>query len=229
MATSGVTSLVLTARDVIKFALGKLNAIPIGQDPDITEMEPCILELNLMLKGWETKGPHLWRNTFSTLNLTANTPSYSMTADNPLRIVEMRYRYPDGHDLPMKRLSRIQYTSLPVKASNGIPTQYYFDPQENGQTLYIWPVPQVVTTDALAFTFQRRFQIVQSLNNTLDIPQEWLDTVGYNLAERLLPNYGVESQSAARIERTSQGLLRAAKAFDRPAFVQFVPEYRPTR
>lgn len=227
MATSGVTALNLVARDIIIFALRKLNAIPVGQVPDNNELVPIVTDLNLMIKGWEVNGPHLWRNVFSSLQLTANTQSYSMTADNPLRIVECRYRYPSGIDLPMKRISRILYANLPLKSSTGVPTQYYFDPQETSQTIFIWPVPSIVTTDSLQYTFQRRFQMCQTPNDSIDIPQEWLHTVGYNLAEVLLPTYGLETQSAQRIEQTSQRLLRKAKSFDRPAFVQFMPEYRP--
>ncbi len=227
MSTSGVTSLVLTARDVITFALRKLAVLTLGQTPDYNELAPCLLDLNLMLKGWETQGPHLWRNTLSTVPLTPNTQSYGLASDNPLRIVECRYRYPDGHDLPMKRLSRIQYMNLPLKNSAGYPTQYYFDPQESSQTLYVWPVLQSVTTDLFVYTFQRRFQMVESPNDNIDIPQEWLNTVGWCLADALLPVYGVETQSAQKIAMEAAGLLRKAKAFDRPAFVTFMPEYRP--
>ena len=227
MTLSGQTSLVLNANAVITFALRKLGAVAIGQTPDYNEVAPCLTELNLMLKGWEVNGPHLWRNVFSTFPATVNTLSYSLTADNPLRIVEVRYRYPDGHDLPMKRLSRIQYANLPIKSSSGIPTQYYFDPQESSQTLFVRPVLQTVTTDQFAYTFQRRFQICSSPNNTIDIPQEWLQTVGYCLAKELIPNYGIMGEIAARINGRADELHRKAKAFDRPAFMQFMPEYRP--
>ena len=226
MTTSGVTSLVLNAGQIITFALRKLGVVSIGQDPDYNEVAPCLLELNMLLKNWETAGPNLWRNTLGSIPLVANTPSYSMTAGNPLRLVEVRYRYPDGHDLPLIRMSRIQYMRLPLKTSNGSPTQFYFDPQETLQTIYLWPVLKLVSTDQLVYTFQRRFQTCQTPSDTVDIVQEWLATVGYSLAEALLPNYGVGGERAIRIENSARALRRQAKAFDRPAFVQFRPEYR---
>ncbi len=227
MSTSGVTALPLTARDVITFALRKLGVVSIGQTPDYNELAPVLLDLNMMLKSWETAGPYLWCNTAGSMAITPNTQSYSMTADNPLRLVEVRYQYPDGHILPMMRLSRIQYMQLPLKNSNGIPVQWYFDPQELSQTLYVWPVLQTVTTDALVYTFQRRFQMCESPNDSLDVPEEWLFTVGYSLAEIMLPNYGVGGEEAARIERIAMGLRKKAKASSRPAFVQFMPQHRP--
>jgi hypothetical protein len=59
MTTSGSTVITLTAREVITYALGELNAVPIGQEPPIEEMLPCLRKLNVMLKGFEVKGPHL--------------------------------------------------------------------------------------------------------------------------------------------------------------------------
>jgi len=226
MTTSGVTALNLTARDVIEFALRDINAIPIGQDVDIAEAKPILLMLNMMLKGWQTSGPHLWRVTEGSVAITANAMSYSLVADNPLRLKEVRFRYADGHDLPMKNLSRTKYVTLPVKNSQGIPTQWYFDPQEITQTLYIWPVLASPTTEKLIYTYQRRFQICQSLNDSIDIPEEWLDTVGYNLAKRLLPRYGQTGETAQQIRDMADRLLRKAKAFDRPDFVSFMPERR---
>lgn len=229
MTLSGQTQLALTARDVITFAMSKCGVLAIGQAPDNNETAPILIELNLMLKDWENNGPHLWRNTLGSAPLIANAQSYALTTDNPLRIVECRYRYPDGHVLPMKRLSRHQYMDLPLKNSSGYPTQYYFDPQQGSQTLYVWPVLQRITTDAFVYTFQRRFQVCASPNNSIDIPEEWLQTVGYCLAELILPNYGVTGETAQRVETMAQKLHRKAKAFNRPDFVQFMPEYRPSR
>ena len=227
MTTSGVTTLTMTAREVIEFALGELNAVPIGQESDITELAPILRKLNVMVKGWEVKGPHLWRTGDGSTQLVAGQGDYSLTLDNPLRIKEVRYRYPDGHDLPMVKMSRTQYETLPNKNSAGVPTQWYFNPQSTYQVLFIWPVPRVVTTDTLRYSYQQRFQICQTLDDDVDIPTEWLDTVGMNLAARLLDAYGSEGESAARIEKEAALLLRAAKAFDRPDFVCFMPSGRP--
>jgi hypothetical protein len=154
------------------------------------------------------------------------TAGYDLTTDNPIRIKEIRYRYPDGHDLPMRILSRTQYMTLPNKYSAGVPTQWYFNPQDVAPMLYVWPVLTTVTTDKFIYSYQRRFQMCQTLDDDIDTPPEWLDTIGMCLAARLLPGYGVEGESAQRIERIAALLLRDAKAFDRAPFVQFMPEYR---
>jgi hypothetical protein len=233
MTTSGTTSLSLTARDIITFALGKISASPIGQAPAETEIAGVIMELNLMLKEWEFDSPHLWRQTLGEQTLSPATGSYSLVTDNPLRVMECRYRYPttsvtsEQRDLPMEEMGRDAYMELPVKLSPGsIPTMWYFDPQETSQTLYIWPVPTNPTTDKLVYTYQRRFQIVTNLSDSIDVPQEWLATVGYGLASRLVDDYGLEGASAQRIIARAEELKRKAEAFDREGFVRFMPNYR---
>jgi len=226
MTTSGLTGLPLVAQDVINFALRKLAVVPIGQSAPIGEMEPLLGDLNLMIKGWETTGPHLWRKTFSSIAITPLTQSYSLASDNPLRLEEVRFQYSDGHQMPMIEMSRVQYITLPLKNSQGYSTQWYFDPQETGQTLYVWPILASPTTEQIAYTFQRRFQMCQKLTDSIDIPQEWLFCVGYSFAEMLLPNYGIDGESAARIEKAATELRAEAKKFDREDFVQFMPQYR---
>jgi hypothetical protein len=236
MTTSGIVSLSLTARDIIYFALRKINATSIGVDPAAAEVDPVTIELNLMLKEWEVLGPHLWRHTEGNITLVADASSYSLATDNPIRLVEVRYRYPptsltaDQRDLPMEMMTREQYKSFPVKLTAGSPpTQWYFDPQETTQTLYIWPVPSVVSGDKIVYTYQRRFQIVTNLSQTLDVGQEWLSTVGYNLAARLVPTYGIETKTADVILGMADRLLTKAKSFDREDVVHMMPAYRGRR
>jgi len=236
MTTSGVTTLNLTARDVINWSMRKLNVIAIGQDPAENEVDPIILELNMMLKEWETRGPHLWRQTEGSVTLTANTPAYSLITGSPLRLSEVRYRYPptadptSQRDLPMEPMTREQYKTLPVKLTNGSPpTQWMFDPQESAQTLYVWPVPSVVAGDTLVYTYQRRFQVIQNLNNSIDIPEEWLSTVAYNLASRMVMTYGVETKTGDTVMAIAADLLLKAKSFDREDLVHMSPAYRYRR
>jgi hypothetical protein len=236
MTTSGTTTLTLTARDIIYFALRKINAAPIGQDPSPGEVDPVTIELNLMLKECQIHGPNLWRHTEGSVTLVANTPSYSLTVDNPLRLVEVRYRYPptsnpaEQRDLPMEMMTREQYKTLPVKLTGGSPpTQWYFDPQESTQTLYVWPVPIVVSGDTIQYTYQRRMQVITNLSQTLDIPEEWLSTVGYALAARLVPTYGIESKTGDTIMSIASDLLLKAKSFDREDVIHMMPVWRGRR
>jgi hypothetical protein len=95
--------------------------------------------------------------------------------------------------------------------------------------LYVWPVPSVVAGDTIVYTFQRRFQIIRNLNDSIDIPEEWLSTVAYNLAARLVMTYGVETKTGDAIAATAADLLLKAKSFDREDLVHMQPVYRYRR
>jgi hypothetical protein len=236
MTTSGVTAYNPTARDVCTFALRKIGAASIAQDVSEAEISPVLDELNLMLKEWEHYSPNLFRHNEGSVAVVANAPSYSLTSGNPLRLVEVRYRYPptsnpaDQRDLPMEQMTLEQYRTLPVKLTNGSPpTQWFFLPQESGQTLYVWPVPAVATGDLIVYTYQRRFEIVTDLSQTLDFPEEYLTAVVYNLASRLVVTYGVETKTGDNIIAMASELLLKARSFDREDYVHMMPVYRYRR
>lgn len=225
MATSGTTTYGLTAREVITYALRKINLVADGEDASAESAERARIELNDMLKTWQ-RHASVWRLTEGSLTPVANTASISLSSLRPHRIIDCRYRNTSGTDLPMNEMTRQEYHRLPVKTTTGTPTNFYFDPQRDVGTLYIWPVLATVSTETIQTTYQRRFEDVTDLGETLDIAQDAHETVKLNLAARLADDYG---RSGAHIDRVIQ---RAAMLYedmmdaDRPEVVRFVPERR---
>lgn len=216
MALSGSVDFSINARELITKTLRKLNVLGLPQALDADEAEDVRVELNMMLKGWQRSGPHLWKKTEGSVMLTNATASYDLTATlNPLRILSMRYRDTASRDLPMRPFTREDYFDLPLKTSSGIPTQYYFDPQRGAPTLYVWPVKATITTETLRVTYQKRIDDIDDLSNDIDIPQEHFDVLMYALAERLLDDYGIEGEAAQRIMLRSQSLLQSAMDWER--------------
>jgi hypothetical protein len=224
LATSGSIDFTLTARDVVEYALRKIGALDITQTADADEAAAALVELEVMLKEWALTGPYLFTKRETSQTLVAATASYSLSSTKPIRFLEARYRDVNGRDLPMEELTREEYLELPLKTSQGIPTTFYFDPQPNSWTLYVWPVLAAATTEAVRYSYQRRIEDVDDLNNDLDIPQEWLSTVGYALAARLLDDYGIADVVAERIIARSEAMLASARAFQRDTRVMFQPE-----
>lgn len=224
MALSGSYDFTLTARQVITFALRKCNILGLGEDPDADQAKDARILLNLMLKDWSIKGPHLWKKTEGAVTLTNATASYDLFGGlNPLRILSARYRDVNSIDLPMTPMVRDDYFDLPQKASTGIPTTYYFDPQRGAPTLYVWPVKATITTETVRVTYQKRFDDVDTLDNDIDIVQEWLLTVGYNLASLLLDDYPIEGKESDRIITRAEILKSEAMDYDREDMLQFCP------
>jgi hypothetical protein len=225
MSTSGSTDYSLTARQVIEYALRKINVTANGNTPSSEVADDALVELNVMLKEW-MKYDSIWRLTETSLTPTADTASISMSSANPYRVIDVRYRNTDSIDLPMMELTRQEYYDIPQKTSTGTPTSWYFDPQRATNTLYIWPVLDSVTTETLRVTYQRRYEDVDDLSNEIDVPQEHLAVVGYNLASRLADRYGKSGLHVDRIVARAESMLEDILDADRPEVIRFVPESR---
>jgi hypothetical protein len=202
--------------------LKKIRVLTHGEDLSAEDAQTALEELNLMLKGLQLEAPSLWRQTDGAVTLVAETASYVLTP-RPFRVVEARYRSADGIDLPLCPFVRQEYIDMPLKSSAGVPTSYYVDYQRAAATMYLWPVPSVVTTETIRYTSQRVFEDLDSLNDDIDIPQEYLETVGYQLAARLTDTYGKDEP---RVVQRAEYLLAIASQADREDYVQFIPERR---
>ena len=225
MSTSGSINYGFTARQAITFALRKLRVLGAGDDPSSDQSEDAMIELNLLLKEW-MKYESLWRMTEGSITLVASTYSYALStaATIPHRVISARYRDANSRDLPMELMTREDYYNLPLKSTNGIPTQYWVDYQLSYPTFYIWQGLASVTTETIKYTYQRKFEDIDSLDNDIDIRQEHFAVVGYNLADRLIDDYAVPASTAARIPIRAGQLLEEALDEDREDFIQLMPQ-----
>ena len=224
MATSGTQVYDLKAREIVEYALEKINILAKGEPLDVRQSKPAVRELNVMLKEWMVY-PAIWRITEGFVNVAANVGSYALTP-RPYRIIDMRFRQASGIDIPMVELTRQEYYDLPRKDTTGVPTQWYFDPQQATSSVYIWPVPATVTTETLRVTYQRFIEDVTDLDQNVDITSEWLSTLGYNLAARITDDYGRSGEAINRIIARAEALFDKMQDHDRPEIIRFVPERR---
>jgi hypothetical protein len=226
MSTSGTASFTLTAAQVITYALKKIGVVRAGGAATGEAAEDARLELEMMLKEWALTGPCLFTRREGSAALTANTQSYALSDTMPLRILHARYRDASGRDTPMDALTREEYFGLPLKASRGVPWQYYFDPQGAASALYVWPVLPAVNGETIEYTYQRRIEDIGAVTNSIDIPQEWLSTLGYGLAARLLDDYGIADAIGGRIRERAQSLRQLAMDYEREDTAYFMPDAR---
>ena len=170
----------------------------------------------------------------ATLTDDADTDGYVYTyttkCERPLKLLQAR-RTSDllgtPIDLPMRILERPEYFELTNKSSSSTPLQVYHDPQLNVGYFYLWPTPSD-ETEVIRFTFSRRIEDVDTLANTMDVPQEWLEAIIWNLAARL----SFHSSSPPMDERA--GLIAVAQdmkdkldGWDREyGSVSFSPDYQ---
>lgn len=78
MASSGSTDFTRTRDQLVKGSLRLIQVIASGETPSSEEIEDGSEALNMMVKGWQAEGIHLWTNKEATLFLAKSTASYSL-------------------------------------------------------------------------------------------------------------------------------------------------------
>jgi hypothetical protein len=233
VTTSGTVSYDLVTSEIIDKAFRILGKSSEGEALSARMYEDGRTSLNLLLKTWGTM-EHLWTKTERSLTLVANTAAYVLTP-KPGRVLSVRRRYTYGTsvtDIPLNEMSRQEYMEMPVKTSSpSTPNSWYYDPQATTGTLYVWPAPStaVVTENTLQITYLRRIEDMNATGDSLDMPQEWLQAVIWNLADELETEYPVnDPRLAAKIAGKAVQLKAMLKSWDtEPASLYMQPEYQP--
>lgn len=220
MAVSGSTDYISTGTQIVTNARRLLGIHAEEESLASHELETGINFLTMMLKDWQVD-PDLgtWLETQGSLSLSDSDGSYTFQAAGdfttvPFEIKQVRISHDGGNEIEMTRLSREEYYRLPDRTTEGFPTQWFYDRQRDGGTLYVWPEPDDADYD-LTFTYRRRIMDVDAGTDNLDIPPEWEWAVVNNLAVLLIPVYGRGgTAAAAQVITQAEVSLNKLKAFD---------------
>ena len=229
MSTSGSIDFGLTTNTIIEKAFNILGVAADGEALSARQYEDGRLSLNLMVKSWGAK-EHLWLRTTRSVTLVAAQADYTLTP-KPMRVIEARRKVTSSSiETPLMEWARQTYIEQPNKTISSIPTAFYYEPQRDAGTLYLWPTPSAATASAMTveLTYLRRMDDFDASNNDPDLPQEWLEALVWNLANRLEPEYPVnDPRLAQKIEMRAEMMLAEIEAFDtEPASLFLQPDTR---
>lgn len=218
MTVSGTTAFSMSVSDVVTFARGMLGIQDEEELLTATDLARGTTVLNMMLHSWQADGVQTWVLTEGSFALAQGDYDYVFGAGGtfttvPVEITDVRITR-SSQDLPMNRMSREEYQSLPVKDTQGYPTQWYFDRQREGGTFYVWPAPDS-TGGTIRLTYRRYINDAGNGTNTLDLPTEWLEAITSNLAIRLSPYYGgIDPQRLSEVKELASVTYNVLKSFD---------------
>ena len=150
---------------------------------------------------------------------------YTTAMSKPLRISDCRVLQDDGTEREMREISRKTYFNFINKALTGTPNQFYVDYQRDHAQIYVYPTP-VDSSSRLRITYKRIIEDFDSSTDTADLPQEWLETIVYNLAVRLAPKYHKEEKvvTGTGIALLAAQTLETLKGWDsEKASLKFIP------
>lgn len=150
---------------------------------------------------------------------------YTTALAKPLRITNCRILREDGTEVEVREESRTRYMNYVNKTLPGRPNQFYADYQRDHVQLYLYPTPNN-ENDRLVFSCKRIIEDFDDSTDTPDLPQEWLETIVYNLAVRLAPKYHKEEKvvTGTGIAMLAAQTLELLKGWDsEKTSLKFVP------
>ena len=94
-------------------------------------------------------------------------------------------------EIPLARLNRDDYTSLPNKTfQSNRPLQFWFDRQVQQPVMHLWPVPnEEAEVYQIVVWRQRYIMDVGSMTQEIEVPQRWYEAIVAMLAARLALEY----------------------------------------
>lgn len=148
-------------------------------------------EANLLQVEWSSRQPNLWTSELYTQALTASDGDY----DLPARMVAIQAAYITttsggvSTDQIIWPLSTFEYSSIPDKTQEGVPTSYWYN-RTITPSIKLWPVPDGNATYTLKLRILHQIQDASLVSGvTLDLPYRWLDAWVTGLAARLADIY----------------------------------------
>ena len=146
--------------------------------------------------------------------------TYTTKLVRPLRIPNgegavRRYNIAGARDTSIgPPMPRLDYLSLPNKTQTGTINQVFYDPQLAAGYLYLWS-PVATVADLIKFTWHKPIEDFDAAGDNPDLPQEWIDTLIYNLAVVKAPAFGVPTERFAMIKSLANEFLDDLSGYGR--------------
>jgi hypothetical protein len=160
-----------------------------------------------------------------SVSSTARVYGYTARIVRPLKIVNARrYDVEAATDTPIGVIARQSYRDLSLKTGAGSINQIFYDPQLSTGYIYLWRAP-AAPTELLKFTWHRPLQDFNDAGNNPDMPQEWIQTIEFNLAVTMAPQFDVPPGKFAQVASLAATYLDDLMGFDREnESVMFAPD-----
>lgn len=199
------------------------TALEVSAAGDIAVSDIIGVELDTGAFHWTTVAA----TTGTAVTLTDAVPSqasagntvytYTEVITRPLQVVQARYAdtFSSQGEVPCNTWSRREYFDQPNKQTTGTVTNFYYSPQRGDGLLYVWPTASQ-NTNVLFITCVRKFNVATNNASVVDVPDEWVLTVSYNLAKEMMDEYGTPMDRQQMIMAKAERLLMENLDFDNP-------------
>lgn len=196
MPTSGNYSFDLSAAGIIRVAYQRIGIVSAGQDPDSNQFAMGRDFLMTLLLDMQATGIQLCRVSVETSNMTAGQATYSVASN----VIDIDERTPyisnsSNVDLPLRKISRGEYMTLSMKATQAPPTMIYVN---KGETVSysLYPTPDNTYTTITLPLILLQPDLTTSANTT-GLPTRYLKFITTELAVMLCDHHGLSERKAS--------------------------------
>lgn len=189
-----------TPLDIIKLALKNAGVIGVGQTPLAEDINDAFTLLNWMLGQWQHKR-WLVYHLVDLSKVSTGAQSYTVgpagdinVAKRPDRLEAAFFRQivqsqPNQIDYPLELLqAREDYNNIALKQLTSFPSYIFYDSAFPLGVIYPWPVMQPNIYE-VHITVKEILAQFTSLSQNIDLPDEYMAAIHYNLTARLYGAY----------------------------------------
>lgn len=204
-----------TPRDIINLALKTANVVGVGQSSLPEDINDCFNMLNMMIAQWQRRRYMVYN--LKTVSITATgATSYTIglgqqfNTERPAKIEAAFFRMQGGSNLPVDYPLQVlrakeDYDRISIKNLNAFPQYVFYDSTYPVGNVFVWPVPS--NQYQIFLTVMTQLQAFQNLSEVIVMPNEYLDALQWNLADRILTIYGLPENP--KITRYAEVSMRA--------------------
>jgi hypothetical protein len=186
---------VTTALDLISRSLRLLGVYAKGESPDPSETSDGLAVLNALMGALSTT-PLVYAKSLDTIALSAGVssitvgPSGTTITDRPMEVLAESYLTNGSVSYPLRIYTDQQYSDIPVKSTQAIPTAVWPLMSMPNVQLTFYPVPIGGLT--LNLWSVKQLQTFPSLTTVVSLPPGYEAALPSFLAEELAPEYGLD-------------------------------------
>jgi hypothetical protein len=204
-----------TPRDIVNLALKTANVVGVGQSSLPEDINDCFNMLNMMIAQWQRRRYMVYN--LKTVSITATgATSYTIglgqqfNTERPAKIEDAFIRMQGGSNLPVDYPLQVlrakeDYDRISIKTLNAFPQYVFYDSTYPVGNVFVWPVPN--NQYQIFLTVMTQLQAFQNLSEVIVMPNEYLDAMQWNLADRILTIYGLPENP--KITRYAEVSMRA--------------------
>jgi len=204
-----------TPRDIVNLALKTANVVGVGQSSLPEDINDCFNMLNMMIAQWQRRRYMVYN--LKTVSITATgATSYTIglgqqfNTERPAKIEAAFIRMQGGSNLPVDYPLQVlrakeDYDRISIKTLNAFPQYVFYDSTYPVGNVFVWPVPN--NQYQIFLTVMTQLQAFQNLSEVIVMPNEYLDAMHWNLADRILTIYGLPENP--KITRYAEVSMRA--------------------